>query len=206
MVGLRGLTTPLPPHRCCSRVALLQRGPRLPTTRISHVPRAHPPLFEDSEEATAVSTAVAPTPAEEAGDADVSLSWGALPARWQLVLATSLSFVVCNMDKVNMSVAILPMSEHFHWSPSVSGLVQSSFFWGYMLSQIPGGFLINRLGGRRVLPAGVALWSLATAGVPVLGSAVPTLCLSRAMVGLGESIAPSSATDMVARMVPKTER
>lgn len=38
-------------------------------------------------------------------------------------------------DKVNMSVAIIPMARDFGWSPSVAGVVQSSFFWGYALSQ-----------------------------------------------------------------------
>ena len=32
-------------------------------------------------------------------------------------------------DKVNLSVAIIPMAHDFGWSPSVAGLVQSSFFW-----------------------------------------------------------------------------
>ncbi|KAI9191864.1 hypothetical protein LWI28_014714 [Acer negundo] len=33
------------------------------------------------------------------------------------------------------------MSHQFGWSSSVAGLVQSSFFWGYALSQLPGGWL-----------------------------------------------------------------
>eukprot|EP00892_Ulva_mutabilis_P001552 jgi/Ulvmu1/11398/UM075_0060.1 len=61
----------------------------------------------------------------------------AFPARYKLVLSCMTAFIICNMDKVNMSVAILPMSQQFGWSASVAGLVQSSFFWGYMLSQVP---------------------------------------------------------------------
>lgn len=33
-------------------------------------------------------------------------------------------------DKVNISVAIIPMAQDFGWSPTVAGLVQSSFFYG----------------------------------------------------------------------------
>ena len=50
--------------------------------------------------------------------------WQALPARYRLVVAMSLCFVICNMDKVNISVAILPMSQEFGWSPTVAGFVQ----------------------------------------------------------------------------------
>jgi ACS family sodium-dependent inorganic phosphate cotransporter len=33
------------------------------------------------------------------------------------------------MDRVNMAVAILPMSQEFGWQPATVGLVQASFFW-----------------------------------------------------------------------------
>ncbi|CAI0542662.1 unnamed protein product [Linum tenue] len=42
------------------------------------------------------------------------------------------------------------MSNQFGWSSSTAGLVQSSFFWGYALSQLPGGWLAKRFGGRSV--------------------------------------------------------
>uniref|UniRef100_A0A383V629 Major facilitator superfamily (MFS) profile domain-containing protein n=1 Tax=Tetradesmus obliquus TaxID=3088 RepID=A0A383V629_TETOB len=132
--------------------------------------------------------------------------WDSIPSRYKIILAGNLSFVICNMDKVNMSVAIIPMAQDFGWSPSVAGLVQSAFFWGYIMSQLPGGYLTSKHGGRRVMPAGVTMWSLATAAVPLLAGTVPGLCVSRAAVGLGEAVAPSAATDMVSRVVPASER
>ncbi|CDY66595.1 BnaCnng51590D, partial [Brassica napus] len=76
--------------------------------------------------------------------------WKNIPERYKLIGATSLAFVICNMDKVNLSIAIIPMSHQFGWSSSVAGLVQSSFFWGYALSQLPGGWLSKIFGGRFV--------------------------------------------------------
>lgn len=105
-----------------------------------------------------------------------------------------------------MSVAIVPMAREFGWTASVAGLVQSAFFWGYALSQIPGGYLTSRIGGRTVLPGGVGLWSGATAMLPLLASSVPGLCFSRAAVGLGEAMAPSAATDMVSRVIDNSQR
>lgn len=132
--------------------------------------------------------------------------WDDLPSRYKVVTATFCSFIICNMDKVNLSVAIIPMAHDFGWSPSVAGLVQSSFFWGYMLCQLPGGYYTSALGGRRVLPAGVALWSAATAVVPIAAATIPGLCIARAAVGFGEATAPSAATDIIARSVPSSER
>ena len=74
---------------------------------------------------------------------------------------------------MNISVAIIPMAQDFGWSPTVAGLVQSSFFYGYALTQIPGGYVTSRIGGRSVLPAGVGLWSAATAAVPLLAGTIP---------------------------------
>lgn len=45
---------------------------------------------------------------------------------------------LCNMDRVNMSIAILPISQQYQWTSATIGLVQSSFFWGYLLTQARG--------------------------------------------------------------------
>ena len=118
----------------------------------------------------------------------------------------SAEVLLAAQDKVNMSVAIIPMARDFDWSPSVAGIVQSSFFYGYMACQIPAGYLANRFSGRWLLPVGVATWSGFTAAVPLFGSMVPTLCVARAAVGLGEGVAPSAVNDIVVKSVPKSER
>jgi ACS family sodium-dependent inorganic phosphate cotransporter len=107
-----------------------------------------------------------------------------------------------------MSVAIIPMAQDFGWSPTTSGLVQSAFFAGYALTQVPGGYQAAKRGGAAVLPLGVALWSAATAAVPLAAGtgALPLLLLCRAAVGAGEGVASSSATDMIARATPPAER
>ncbi|KAM6553289.1 hypothetical protein CsatB_014051 [Cannabis sativa] len=143
---------------------------------------------------------------EEVGFSGNWPPWKNMPQRYKLIGTTSLAFVICNMDKVNLSIAIIPMSHQFGWSSSVAGLVQSSFFWGYALSQLPGGWLAKIFGGRKVLKFGVLTWSLATALVPVLAGYMPSLLLSRILVGIGEGVSPSSATDLIARTIPLEER
>eukprot|EP00850_Spirogloea_muscicola_P000406 SM000002S05486 [mRNA] locus=s2:6046:9041:+ [translate_table: standard] len=110
------------------------------------------------------------------------------------------------MDKVNMSVAVIPMSQQLGWSASTAGLVQSSFFWGYAASQLPGGWLAKRFSGARVLQAGVLAWSLATTAVPLVAPLLPALLATRLLVGLGEGVSPPAATDLIARTVPASER
>ena len=61
--------------------------------------------------------------------------------------------IIC--DQVNMSIALLPMSSEFHWNSTTVGLIQSSFFWGYLLTQVfpnvfphPISFLFLSFGAR----------------------------------------------------------
>lgn len=65
---------------------------------------------------------------------------------------------------MNLSVAIIPMSHCFGWNSSVAGLVQSSFFWGYALSQLPGGWLAKIFGGRFVFETLIKLCFTICAG------------------------------------------
>lgn len=60
------------------------------------------------------------------------------------------------------------------------------------------------IGGARVLFAGVALWSLGTLiAPPAAKMGLLALCATRLFVGLGEGLAPSSATNVMARIVPE---
>jgi ACS family sodium-dependent inorganic phosphate cotransporter len=55
--------------------------------------------------------------------------------------------------------------------------------------------------------AGVALWSLGTLiAPPAAHFSLIALCATRVFVGLGEGLAPSSATNVLARLVPERER
>jgi len=132
--------------------------------------------------------------------------WRVLPSRYRVLLGTTCAFVLCNMDKVNISVAIIPMAKEMGWTVGQAGLLQSAFFYGFALSQLPGGYLATRFGGARMLPIGVALWSAATVAVPFVADDPNALFFSRVLVGLGEGVSPAAATDVIARAVPVGER
>jgi len=119
----------------------------------------------------------------------------------------AIAFVLCNMDKVNMSVAVIPMAHELGWSALDRGLVSSSFFWGYTLTQMPGGYISTKIGGAKVLAAGVALWSFGTLiAPPSAHMSLWALCATRVLVGLGEGFAPSAATSLLAKIMPPNER
>jgi ACS family sodium-dependent inorganic phosphate cotransporter len=73
-----------------------------------------------------------------------SPAYSRLPRRHFVVAMCFLAVFVCYIDRVNISVAALAMQERFGWSETTKGFVLSSFFIGYLLFQVPSGYLANR--------------------------------------------------------------
>jgi ACS family sodium-dependent inorganic phosphate cotransporter len=114
---------------------------------------------------------------------------------------------ICYIDRVNISIAIIPMAEEFGWDQATRGLIMSSFFVGYLLTQIVGGWLADRFGGKLVLGFGVLFWSAFTIITPVAAFAgLPLLLLSRVGMGLGEAVTFPSIYSLFSRWLPVTER
>ncbi|CDF77473.1 unnamed protein product [Chondrus crispus] len=108
---------------------------------------------------------------------------------------------------INISVAILPMAKYYGWSQTTVGVIQSAFFWGYVLTQIPGGYLADKYGGKQVLAAGVVVWSAMTILTPLAASTnLGVLLLARALLGVGEGVAMPAMNNMISKWVPETER
>lgn len=138
---------------------------------------------------------------------EVSPWWEQFPKRWLIVLLCFFSFLLCNMDRVNMSIAILPMAAEFNWNPATMGLIQSSFFWGYLLTQIVGGIWADKIGGKLVLGFGVVWWSMATILTPIAAKiGLPFLLVMRAFMGIGEGVAMPAMNNILSKWIPVSER
>ncbi|XP_057780550.1 ascorbate transporter, chloroplastic-like isoform X2 [Salvia miltiorrhiza] len=133
--------------------------------------------------------------------------WKQLPKRWVMVLLCFTAFLLCNMDRVNMSIAILPMSKEYNWNSATVGLIQSSFFWGYLLTQIVGGIWADKIGGKLVLGFGVIWWSIATVLTPIAARiGLPCLLIMRAFMGIGEGVAMPAMNNLLSKWIPVSER
>ena len=48
-------------------------------------------------------------------------------------------------------LSIFPYQDgEFDWDKETQGIILGAFFWGYLLTQIPGGWLAERVGGKGV--------------------------------------------------------
>ncbi|XP_024016743.1 sodium-dependent phosphate transport protein 1, chloroplastic isoform X3 [Eutrema salsugineum] len=120
---------------------------------------------------------------------------------------SSLQYGQNGVLQVNMSIAILPMSAEYGWNPATVGLIQSSFFWGYLLTQIAGGIWADTVGGKMVLGFGVIWWSIATILTPIAAKlGLPFLLVVRAFMGVGEGVAMPAMNNLLSKWVPVQER
>jgi MFS transporter, ACS family, solute carrier family 17 (sodium-dependent inorganic phosphate cotransporter), other len=129
------------------------------------------------------------------------------PRRFILIGLCFLSTLICYIDRVNMSVAIIPMAEEFKWAQTTRGIVLSSFFYGYLATQVLGGWLADRYGGKVVLGFGVLWWSIFTLLTPPAAAvSLAVLFIARVGMGLGEGVAFPAIHNLFARWVPVHER
>lgn len=61
----------------------------------------------------------------------------------------------------------LQAREEFEWSEQVQGVILSAFYWGYVLSHFPGGFLVQKYGGKYVLAFGILFSGLLSIAIPI---------------------------------------
>jgi ACS family sodium-dependent inorganic phosphate cotransporter len=127
--------------------------------------------------------------------------------RYTVILLCFAATFICYIDRVNISVAILPMAEELGWDTATQGAVLSSFYIGYLLMQIGGGRLADRFGGKLILGLGVVVWSIFTIITPfAAGAGLAALIVTRIGMGLGEAVTFPSVYSLVTRWFPDQEK
>lgn len=79
-----------------------------------------------------------------------------------------------------MPLLIPKIADEKRYTKTESGTILSSFFWGYCLTQIAGGYLADKLGGSRVIYISSIFWSIITIAMPnfiEMSSYFPSLSL-----------------------------
>jgi sugar phosphate permease len=125
--------------------------------------------------------------------------------RWYILLLISLMYLITYLDRVNISTAAPVISKEFGFDKITMGAIFSAFVWAYALFQVPGGWLGDRLGPRRILTAIVTYWSVMTAATAMAGSAVSFIVV-RFLFGIGEAGAFPVATRAMQLWYPREER
>ena len=125
--------------------------------------------------------------------------------RWYILLLISLMYLITYLDRVNISTAAPVISKEFGFDKITMGIIFSAFVWAYALFQVPGGWLGDRFGARRVLTIIVSYWSVMTAATAAATGAGSFMVI-RFLFGIGEAGAFPGATRAMQLWYPRQER
>jgi MFS family permease len=122
-----------------------------------------------------------------------------------VVVAAVTLAVITYIDRVCISQAAPAMRASLGLSAVQMGWAFTVFSWAYALFEIPGGWLGDRLGARRVLTRVVLWWSFFTAATGWVWNAT-SLLVTRALFGAGEAGCFPNLTRAFTTWLPTLER
>ncbi|KAG6467584.1 hypothetical protein ZIOFF_074614 [Zingiber officinale] len=128
------------------------------------------------------------------------------PKRYSIILLTFICTSVCYLERIGFSIAYTAAADSIGVNQSSKGLILSVFYYGYVVSQVPGGLAAQYVGGRRVLLFSFLLWSLTCAFAPLDAGKVNMMVVARFLVGVAQGFIFPSIHTILAQWVPPHER
>ncbi|KAM3956522.1 putative inorganic phosphate cotransporter [Aphomia sociella] len=115
--------------------------------------------------------------------------------------------------RVNMSMAIVAMTDSdnedsFNWNMQTQSIILSSFFWGYVVLQIPGGELAAKFGGKVLLLQCMGINSAVSLILPIGAhyGGWQLVCACRVLQGLSQGFLFPSIHNLIGKWVPLEEK
>ena len=106
-------------------------------------------------------------------------------------------------DRNIAPIASIPMAEAFGWDMMQRGFVISAFAYGYILTQLPSGYLAAHVPPLMLLVAAVFGWSLATTLIPTAARlSFSVLLASRVVMGVFEGFCLPAIFQLFSTRVP----
>lgn len=146
-----------------------------------------------------------------------------LPRRYLVCLLTFAGMFLKNSLRANLSVAVVVMTTSYHeiilnngttikmkefdWTSKEKGYILSSYFYGYMISEFPSGWLAGRFGGRNTFGFEVLCASFCSFLIPLAAGYGPcAIFVCRALIGIFEGGCLPSICNIWSNWAPPAEK
>jgi ACS family hexuronate transporter-like MFS transporter len=116
-----------------------------------------------------------------------------------------LGYMMYSVDRMVMSTSVGLVAKEFGLSSGMSGVLLSSFFYGFIAFLFISGILSDKISGKPVLIFGMVLFSLAT-GLTGIAAGFSTMLVFRIITGIGEGIFWPAASLEVSNATPEKYR
>ncbi len=131
--------------------------------------------------------------------------------RYVILLIIFLVTAVNYADRATLSIAGSNVAKDLGLDAGQMGQIFAAFGWAYLIMQIPGGWLLDRFGSKRVYTYSLFFWSLFTllqgfVGWFPLAYGAMTLFILRFMLGFSEAPSFPANARIVAAWFPAIER
>ncbi|KAK3576150.1 hypothetical protein CHS0354_016309 [Potamilus streckersoni] len=142
--------------------------------------------------------------------------------RYLTAFLSSIGFLISFGIRCNMGVAIVKMTKNetqdldgdgkltppeFTWTPETIGVVDSSFFWGYIITQIPGGYMASRLPANRIFGLAIGTSAFLNLFLPAAAKVHYGLVMAvRILQGLAEGVTYPACHGIWSHWAPPLER
>nr|XP_012144752.1 PREDICTED: putative inorganic phosphate cotransporter isoform X2 [Megachile rotundata] len=113
-----------------------------------------------------------------------------------------------DMEQHQSNSTVTHPSQRYDWDQMTQGLILSSFYWGYVITHLPGGMLSERFGGKYSLGLGILATAFFTLITPVVvehGDSTG-LIIVRVLMGLCEGTTFPALNALLAQWTPPEER
>ena len=126
--------------------------------------------------------------------------------RWRYLIAAQLAcaMIVCYADRTNIGIAVLDFPS-VKGNDSKQGWILASFFYGYICTQIFGGWWAHKVGGKIVLLCAVFVWTIFDISTVFTEPVYGLLIASRVGMGLGEGMTMPVLHNLASRWYPEHE-
>jgi sugar phosphate permease len=126
--------------------------------------------------------------------------------RWLRIIPIALlMYTISFVNRTNISLALPAISHDLHLNPDQAGQVAGVFFWGYLLLQIPGGYIAERWSAKWLVSLCLAAWGLCAIGCG-LAQSWHQLMLMRLLLGGAEGSVYPATLVLLSHWFPRGER
>jgi sugar phosphate permease len=126
--------------------------------------------------------------------------------RWiRIIPVATVMYALAFINRTNISMALPSMSKALHMDSMQAGSIAGVFFWGYLLLQIPGGYLAHRWSTKWFVSFSLVVWGACSVGCGLVSN-WHQLLVMRFLLGVAEGGMYPATLVLLAHWFPRRER
>jgi MFS family permease len=126
--------------------------------------------------------------------------------RWLRIIPVAfVMYTIAFIDRTNISLALPRISHDLGMDPVQAGSAAGVFFWGYLLLQVPGGYIANRWSAKHFVSILLMAWGICAVGTGLVHTG-REFWIMRFLLGVAEGGVWPAILVLLSHWFPRAER